>query len=130
MKQLFIFALLIPLSAAAVEDEELAMISSPANSTLEKVATEDRTSVVEEINNSASWRESPVRVQSCDDMYYMRVGVPDGNISWAGICTTTASKNKTFVCADQMLGRFELIPDYKLNPEWIALAIYDNCWGG
>ena len=131
MKQLFILISLILLSTAAVAGSESELEFSPANSVLRQVDAEDWKSVTQEFRDIALWNKNNTEIQSCDSLYTLPVSVSrEGNVSLGGICTIAGSGQKTFICVDRMLGRFEVFPEFQRDLPWIAQKIFDNCWGG
>lgn len=131
MRYLFSPIVFLLLAQPAAADEEFRMPFPPAQSSLLKVSPIDWKARVKDFNDSAIFVNNPTRFESCQDIYYLPVTTSHyGNTSWGGICLTATSKETVFVCNDQMNGHFKVFKEFQLDPGWIAVTIFENCWGG
>lgn len=73
------------------------------------------------------------RVQSCNHMMLVAVGVRGGNMSYGAICQIAVSgkTQSVLVCDDNMMGHFGLKGGtFGMSDDSIAEFIKEDCYGG
>lgn len=129
MRKLFILLAFIPILALATEEKKPHSGFSPDKATLVTIDANGWKYITDAFDNMATAKDSLVRLQSCDDLYYIDAGEGDAlDISWGGICKIMDSEAETFVCVHQMKNRFALVAEFKRDPNWIMETMFNHCW--
>ncbi|AIS18742.1 hypothetical protein LT40_15650 [Pseudomonas rhizosphaerae] len=69
-----------------------------------------------------------IQIHTCESLYATPSNLPsDVNPDWGGICSDEHAEERGFTCSDHMMGRFNILPDFQNDPNWIAQAIFDHC---